>query len=141
MTMGANNPTEAPQPGYSAAAALDFIKVYFGGACSFGLFGYLYSHGSVGGPVWFLVSVPFVLSVWFGRPGHHLPMAKHLAAGFITAAVGIFWQLGVAEWSALLTPRSLYVAGMLLVVGLGSYAIGSRLGARITRSADERASR
>lgn len=138
--MEPNNTFETSSPSGSAAAAQDFMKVYFAGAGCFALFGYLYAHGMAAGPVWFLVCVPFVLSVWFGRPGYDLPVSKHLKAGLITAAVGIFWQLGIAEWSAVFTERSLCLAGVLLGAGLGSYAIGARLGARITRLEDDAAS-
>lgn len=133
MVMEENKPTSALKQSYlDAAARLDITKVFVVGVLSFALFGYLYSCGRGAGPVWILVLVPFVGSVWFGRPGYHLPIAKYLIAGLFTACAGFFW-LGVGD----ATPRRLDVSIVLLVAGLSSYAIGARLGARVTLPADQ----
>lgn len=52
--MTTENNTPGTLEDYSAAAALDFTKVYFVGAGSIALLGYLYSSGKVAGPIWFL---------------------------------------------------------------------------------------
>lgn len=67
--------------------------------------------------------MPFAASVWFGSAGHSLPVSKYLAAGVITAIVGIFW-LALREVSAVFAPAS----AILLLAGASSYAFGVKLG-------------